>query len=75
MRLADTWPVANADRAADAVATLRAVVALRAGQQHEGAEPRAVRARQALGLDRFGGDWPGVGADQDRDRPIAQRDP
>ncbi len=61
MRLADTWPVANADRAADAVATLRAVVALRAGQP--------------LGLDRFGGDWPGVGADQDRDRPIAQRDP
>jgi hypothetical protein len=46
-------------RAHTAVDVLRNVVALRAGQQHHGADIRAERARAALGLTRFGSDWAG----------------
>jgi hypothetical protein len=33
---------------------------LRAAQQHQGADTRAVRAQTTLGLARFGGDWAGA---------------
>lgn len=47
----------DADRAKDAVDILRWVVALRVGQQHQGADARAQHAKVALGLTRFGDDW------------------
>jgi hypothetical protein len=42
------------------VDVLRNVVALRAGQQHHGADIRAEKARSALGMTRFGSDWAGA---------------
>jgi len=33
---------------------------LRAAQQHQGADTRAIRAQAALGLARFGSDWAGA---------------
>ena len=50
----------EAGRAEAAVDTLRSVVALRAGQQHQGADTRAEQARVALGLAPFAGDWGGA---------------
>lgn len=50
----------EAARAQAAVDTLRSVVALRAGQQHQGADKRAEQARVTLGLAPFTGDWPGA---------------
>jgi hypothetical protein len=50
----------KAGRAQGAVDTLRLVVALRAGQQHQGADKRAEQAKVALGLASFAGDWPGA---------------
>jgi hypothetical protein len=49
----------EAGRAQAAVDTLRSVVALRAGQQHQGADRRAEQARVALGLAPLTGDWQG----------------
>jgi hypothetical protein len=48
----------EAGRAEAAVDTLRSVVALRAGQQHQAADTRAEQARVTLGLAPFAGDWP-----------------
>jgi hypothetical protein len=50
----------EAGRARDAVDVLRWAVALRAGQQHQGADARAQEARVALGLARLEGDWLGA---------------
>jgi hypothetical protein len=50
----------HAGRAQAAVDTLRQAVALRAGQQHQGADTRAEEARVALGLTAFPGDWEGA---------------
>ncbi len=50
----------EAGRAQAAVDTLRSVVALRAGQQHQGADTRAEQAKVVLGLASFAGDWPGA---------------
>jgi hypothetical protein len=50
----------EAGRAQAAVGTLRSFIALRAGQQHQGADTRAEQARIALGLAPFAGDWPGA---------------
>jgi len=50
----------DADRAHAAVDTLRLVFDLRAAQQHQGADIRAVRAQTALGLAHFGSDWAGA---------------
>jgi hypothetical protein len=47
-------------RAREAVDVLRWVVALRAGQQHQGADARAQQAKVALGLTGFEGNWPGA---------------
>jgi hypothetical protein len=47
-------------RARAAVDTLRQIFALRAGQQHHGADIGAERARTALGLAQFGSDWAGA---------------
>ncbi len=49
-----------AGRAQAAADILRSVVALRAGQQHQGADARAEQARVALGLAPFGSNWPGA---------------
>ena len=49
----------EAGRAQAAVDTLRSVVALRAGQQHQGADRRAEQARVALGLAPLTGDRQG----------------
>jgi hypothetical protein len=49
----------HAGRAQAAVDTLRLVVALRAGQQHQGADTRAEQARVALGLAPYAADWAG----------------
>jgi hypothetical protein len=43
------------------VDTLRSVVALWAGQQHQGADARAEEARVVLGLAPCVGDWGGPG--------------
>jgi hypothetical protein len=51
---------AQAGRAEAAVEALRSVVALRAGQQHQGADTRAEQAKVALGLAPFAGDWGGA---------------
>jgi len=50
----------KAGRAIDAVDVLRWVVAVRVGQQHQGADARGRQAKVALGLTRFDGDWPGA---------------
>jgi hypothetical protein len=50
----------QAGRALEATDTLRSVVALRAGQQHQGADIRAEQAKVALGLAPLAGDWPGT---------------
>jgi hypothetical protein len=47
----------SAGRAQAAVDTLRWAVALRAGQQHRGADVRAEQAKVALGLTSFDGQW------------------
>ena len=46
-------------RAHAAVDTLRAVVALRVGQQHQEPDIRAEQARVSLGLAPYAGDWEG----------------
>lgn len=46
-----------AGRARGAVDILRLIFDLRAGQQHHGADTRAERAKNALGLARLGGNW------------------
>jgi hypothetical protein len=51
---------AEAGRAQAAVDTLRSVVALRAGQQHQGADTRAEQARVSLGLPAYAGNWEGA---------------
>jgi hypothetical protein len=51
---------AEAGRAQAAVDTLRSVVALRAGQQHQGADTRAEQARVSLGLAAYVGNWEGA---------------
>lgn len=56
-RLSDLLGDATAGRARDAVDQLRWIFALRAGQQHQGADADAERARNALGLTQFGSDW------------------
>lgn len=50
----------SAGRAQAAVDTLRWVVALRAGQQHQGADRRAEQAKVALGLASYAGQWDGA---------------
>ena len=50
----------EAGRAQAAVDTLRSIVALRAGQQHQGADARAEQAKVALGLALFVGQWDGA---------------
>jgi hypothetical protein len=50
----------EAGRAQTAVDTLRSVVALRAGQQHQGADARAEQARVSLGLAAYAGNWEGA---------------
>jgi hypothetical protein len=50
----------EAGRAQAAVDTLRSVVALRAGQQHQGADTRAEEARVSLGLAAYVGNWEGA---------------
>jgi hypothetical protein len=50
----------NAGRAHAAVDVLRRVVALRAGQQHQGADARAEQAKAALGLALYADDWDGA---------------
>jgi hypothetical protein len=50
----------EAGRAQAAVDTLRSIVALRAGQQHQGADTRAEQARVSLGLSAYVGDWEGA---------------
>lgn len=50
----------HAGRAQAAVDTLRRVVALRAGQQHQGADTRAEEAKVALGLAAFAANWEGA---------------
>jgi hypothetical protein len=50
----------SAGRAQTAVDTLRLVVTLRAGQQHQGADTRAQQAKVALGLASYAGDWGGA---------------
>lgn len=44
-------------RACAAVDTLRLTFDLRAGQQHQGADSRAERAKTTLGLSQLGSDW------------------
>lgn len=51
---------AEAGRAHAAVDTLRSVVALRADQQHQGADTRAEQARVGLGLTAYAGNWEGA---------------
>ena len=50
---------AEAGRAQAAVDALRSIVALRAGQQHQGADTRAEQARVNLGLAAYVGNWEG----------------
>jgi hypothetical protein len=50
----------KAGRAQAAVDTLRSVVALRAGQQHQGADTRVEQAKVVLGLAPLAGNWPGT---------------
>jgi hypothetical protein len=50
----------EAGRAQAAVDTLRSVVAVRAGQQHQGADTRAEQARVSLGLAAYTGNWEGA---------------
>ena len=50
----------RAGRAQGAVDILRWVVAVRAGQQHQGADTRAEQAKVALGLASYVGDWGGA---------------
>lgn len=50
----------RAGRSQAAVDTLRQVVAVRAGQQHQGADTRAEEAKVALGLATFAGNWDGA---------------
>jgi hypothetical protein len=57
----------DACRAQAAVDVLRWVVALRAGQQHRGADARAEQAKLALGLATYTGNW---GAAWDRLRAV-----
>jgi hypothetical protein len=59
-RLSELLGDAAADRAYAAVDTLRRIFELRAGQQHHGADTRAVRAQTALGLSQFGSNWAGA---------------
>jgi hypothetical protein len=56
-RLSDLLGDEAVGRAHAAVDTLRWAFALRAGQQHHGADTRAERAGTALGLTQFGSDW------------------
>lgn len=56
-RLSDLLGEEAAGRAHAAVDMLRWIFALRAGQQHHGADTDAERARTALGLTQFGTDW------------------
>jgi hypothetical protein len=56
-RLSELLGDEEAARARGAVDTLRMLFDLRAGQQHQGADTRAVRAQTGLGLARFGSDW------------------
>lgn len=51
---------AEAGRAQAAVDSLRSMVALRAGQQHQGADTRAEAARVSLGLSAYVGNWEGA---------------
>jgi hypothetical protein len=59
-RLSDLLGEEASGRARAAVDTLRQIFALRAGQQHHGADISAERARTALGLAQFGTDWAGA---------------
>ena len=59
-RLSDLLGEEASGRARAGVDTLRQIFALRAGQQHHGADVRAQRARTALGLAQFGTDWAGA---------------
>jgi len=60
VRLGELLGDEEAIRARDAVDTLRMLFDLRAAQQHQGADTRAMRAQTALGLTRFGSDWAGA---------------
>lgn len=59
-RLGELLGNEEAARARAAVDTLRMLFDLRAAQQHQGADTRAVKAQTALGLARFGSDWAGA---------------
>jgi hypothetical protein len=59
-RLGELLGTEESARACAAVDVLRMIFDLRAAQQHQGADTRAVRARTALGLARFGSDWAGA---------------
>jgi len=56
-RLSELLGQDAAGRAHAAVDTLRWVFAVRAGQQHHGADADAERAKTALGLTQYGSDW------------------
>jgi len=50
----------QAETALGAVSTLQSVAGLRNSQQHQGSAARYDSDRSALGLERFGSDWPGA---------------
>ncbi len=56
-RLSELLGQDAAGRAHTAVDTLRSVVAVRAGQQHHGADANAERAKTALGLTQYKTNW------------------
>jgi hypothetical protein len=60
VRLGELLGDEEAARARVAVDTLRMLFDLRAAQQHQGADTRAVKPQSALGLVRFGSDWAGA---------------